>query len=114
MCRFLRMAPSASPDSRAAGIARSPEGLSARRSAGPRGGCGVLCLLHVVCVLYDLHQGTQACMPEGQKGGGGGRGVKGLRESVSVFRCTTSFKIGRDMYNLHAAFLATVLTCYKH
>ena len=34
---------------------RPPEGLSARRSAGPRGGCGVLCLLHVVCVLYDLH-----------------------------------------------------------
>ena len=35
---------------------RPPEGLPARRSAGPRGGCGVLCLLHVVCVLYDRDQ----------------------------------------------------------
>ena len=35
---------------------RPPEGLSSRRSAGPRGGCGVLCLLHVACVLYDLHR----------------------------------------------------------
>ena len=35
---------------------RPPEGLPARRSAGPRGGCGVLCLLHVLCVLYDRGQ----------------------------------------------------------
>ena len=41
---------------------RPPEGLPARRSAGPRGGCGVLCLLHVVCLLYDrdLHALAQA------------------------------------------------------
>ena len=42
---------------------RPPEGLPARRSAGPRGGCGVLCLLHVVCVLYDRDHYTHT--PQG-------------------------------------------------
>jgi hypothetical protein len=32
---------------------RPPEGLPARRSAGLRGGCGVLCLVHFARVLYD-------------------------------------------------------------
>ena len=44
---------------------RPPEGLSARRSAGPRGGCGVLCLLHVACVLYDLHPHDLSNSPAG-------------------------------------------------
>jgi hypothetical protein len=40
---------------------RPPEGMPARRSAGLRGGCGVLCLDHNACDLYDRDPGVYTC-----------------------------------------------------